>query len=141
MFYEIIQWLEINYKNCKRDFISALFLMSGIVLVVKPSFLFSGTSGNETLDNSFNVDISKDRIQKNDTGNLKHKAVDWKLWIDVFNKIVFHSKLNPIVFQFSAIYWSVLRGRKWKPLLSWSCNRPFKCNHGIFMCYINLKGE
>ena len=48
--------------------------MSGIVLVVKPSFLFSGTSGNETLDNSFNVDISKDRIQKNDTGNLKHKA-------------------------------------------------------------------
>ena len=54
-------------------FISALFLMSGIVLVAKPSFIFSNISGDETLDDSFNVDISKDIIQKSDKGNFKHE--------------------------------------------------------------------
>ena len=52
--------------------------MSGIVLVAKPSFIFSNISGNETLDNSFKVDISKNTTQENDTGNLKHEALDWK---------------------------------------------------------------
>ena len=47
--------------------------MSGIVLVAKPSFIFSNISGDETLDDSFNVDISKDIIQKSDTGNFKHE--------------------------------------------------------------------
>ena len=42
--------------------------MSGIVLVAKPSFIFSNISGDETLDDSF-----KDIIQKNDTGNFKHE--------------------------------------------------------------------
>ena len=50
--------------------------MSGIVLVAKPSFIFSSVSGNETLDNSFNVDISKEKIQKNDTGDLKHEVLN-----------------------------------------------------------------
>ena len=50
--------------------------MSGIVLVAKPSFIFSSISGNETLDHSFNVDISNKRILKNDTGNLKHEVLD-----------------------------------------------------------------
>ena len=47
--------------------------MSGIVLVAKPSFIFSNISGDETLDDSFNVDISKDIIQKSDKGNFKHE--------------------------------------------------------------------
>ena len=58
--------------------------MSGIVLVAKPSFIFCSISGNETLDHSFNVDISNKRLLKNDTGNLKHEVLDWKLWIDIF---------------------------------------------------------
>ena len=64
----IYAWYEIEKNKFKNDLISGLVLMSGIILVTKPSFLFSIICSNEPEEDLLNMNISYELIQKNDTG-------------------------------------------------------------------------
>ena len=50
------------------NFVSAVVLMSGIVLVTKPSFLFSLNNSDELIEDSFNLNTSNVLIKENETG-------------------------------------------------------------------------